>query len=315
MRHIYFGKYPDQIQGNSRVTKEQLADLTQPQRDRLSFIELRLRFFGDVRRQDLVTRFGIQTAAATRDLSLYREMAPRNLEYDKRTKLYARSEWFVPVFEFSADRVLTWLAHGFGDSQPLQYRQVVPCEVPAGPNQPNLDVLSAVTRAIHGNRLVEIAYRALTTGLTTRVVAPFALATDGLRWHTRAFDRRSKEFRDFVLTRMADARLVEGEIKEHEVRDKDIQWNRIVELELVPHPANIQHPDAIEADYGMENGVLKLPLRAALAGYVLRRWNVDCSEKHNLKGPEYHLWLRNRQALYGVGNLLLAPGYELKGAA
>ncbi|MDG4065097.1 WYL domain-containing protein, partial [Pseudomonas aeruginosa] len=48
----------------------QLADLTQPQRDRLAFVELRIRFIGEIRRQDLVSRFGIQSAAATRDLAL-----------------------------------------------------------------------------------------------------------------------------------------------------------------------------------------------------------------------------------------------------
>ena len=50
-------------------------------------------------------------------------------------------------------------------------------------------------------------------------------------------------------------------------------------------------------------------LRAAMAGYLMRRWNVDCTEDHSLKGGEHHLWLRNRQALYGVTNLVLAPGY------
>ena len=49
---------------------EQLADLTQPQRDRLAFVELRVRFIGEMRRQDLVARFGIQSAAASRDLAL-----------------------------------------------------------------------------------------------------------------------------------------------------------------------------------------------------------------------------------------------------
>jgi len=43
--------------------------MTQTQRDRLAFIELRLRFVGKIRRQDLVTRFGIQTVAATRDIA------------------------------------------------------------------------------------------------------------------------------------------------------------------------------------------------------------------------------------------------------
>lgn len=51
-------------------------------------------------------------------------------------------------------------------------------------------------------------------------------------------------------------------------------------------------------------------MRAAVAGYVPRRWNVDCPEDHSLDGPEYHLWLKNRQALYGVENLVIAPGYQ-----
>ena len=54
------------------MPKDQLAELTQSQRDRLAFIELRVRFVGEIRRQDLVARFGIQSAAATRDLALYK---------------------------------------------------------------------------------------------------------------------------------------------------------------------------------------------------------------------------------------------------
>jgi predicted DNA-binding transcriptional regulator YafY len=145
--------------------------------------------------------------------------------------------------------------------------------------------------------------------LTTREIVPFGLADSGLRWHVRAFDRRSGEFRDFVLGRLDDARILSGRVADHEKPDQDIQWNRITELELVPHPANVQHPDTIEAEYGMTDGVLKIRARAAMAGYLLRRWNVDCTEDHSLKGGEYHLWLRNRQALYGVTNLVLAPGY------
>ena len=154
------------------------------------------------------------------------------------------------------------------------------------------------------------SYRALTSGLTTREIVPFALADNGQRWHVRAFDRRSGEFRDFVLARIADAKTLSSEIGENETSDRDNQWNRIVDLELVPHPANVQHPDTIEAEYGMEDGQLKVLVRAALAGYLVRRWNVDRTEDHRLRGPEFHLWLRNRQALHGVTNLLLAPGSE-----
>jgi hypothetical protein len=63
-------------------------------------------------------------------------------------------------------------------------------------------------------------------------------------------------------------------------------------------------------DYGMINCLLNLNVRAALAGYLLRRWNVDCTEAASLKGGEYQLWLRNRVTLYGAENLILAPGFD-----
>jgi predicted DNA-binding transcriptional regulator YafY len=291
------------------MSNEEIADLTQAQRDRLAFTDLRLRFIGEIRRQDLVTRFGIQAAAATRDIAQYKEIAPRNLDYDPKSKVYVRGEWFRPAFEFPAERVLIWLSQGFGDGEPLRFKSLVPCESPGLLSKPDLEILSVLTRAIHRKSAVEIAYRALSSGLTTREIVPFALADNGLRWHLRAFDRRSGEFRDFVLGRFDDARLLPGEVADHETPAQDNQWTRITELELVPHPANVQHPDTIEAEYDMEGGVLKVRTRAAMAGYLLRRWNVDCTDDHSLKGGEYHLWLRNRLALYGVANLVLAPGY------
>lgn len=291
------------------MSSDRLSGMTQAQRDRLAFVELRLRFVGEIRRQDLVTRFDIQAAAATRDIAQYKEMAPGNMEYDPKGKVYVCASWFRPLFDFPAERVLTWLSQGYGDGEPIRWKGVVAQEGTSLPGKIDLELLSVLTRAIHQGAAVEIAYRALSSGLTTREIVPFALADSGLRWHVRAFDRRSGEFRDFVLGRLDDAQLLPGPVADHEKSDQDIQWNRITELELVPHPANVQHPDTIEAEYGMEGGVLKFRARAAMAGYLLRRWNVDCTDDHSLKGGEYHLWLRNRQALYGVTNLVLAPGY------
>ena len=97
------------------MSNERLTDLTQPQRDRLAFVELRVRFIGEIRRQDLVARFGIQSAAATRDLALYKELAPGNIDYDPRGKSYVYGNDFRPVFDFEPERVLAWLTQGFGD--------------------------------------------------------------------------------------------------------------------------------------------------------------------------------------------------------
>lgn len=61
----------------------------------------------------------------------------------------------------------------------------------------------------------------------------------------------------------------------------------------------------------MENGLLLIKTRAALAGYLLSFWNVDCSERFELNSGRHSLALKNRLTLYGVENLVIAPGYEV----
>lgn len=293
------------------MSNEEIANLTQPQRDRLAFVELRVRFIGAIRRQDLVSRFGIQSAAATRDLALYKELAPNNIDYDTKGKTYVTGQAFRPVFDFPPERVLAWLSQGFGDGEPTKIKSWISCEIPSRLSQPDLDTLACVTRAIHQECPLRVVYHSLSSGGTEREIVPFALIDNGLRWHARAFDRRSGDFRDFVITRMKQPEVLRGgEVLPQEKSDQDIQWTRIVEVDLVPHP-DAPHPEITEMDYAMTAGVLKMKLRAATAGYILRQWSVDCSSDHSLRGPEYRLWLKDHLALYGVKNAVLAPGYRI----
>ena len=291
------------------MSSDVLSQLTQAQRDRLSYIEMKLRFLGDVRRQDLVERFGIQVAAATRDIAAYKEIAPGNISYDTRSKVYMHGADFKPVFDFPHERVLAWLAQGFGDGEPARLKSWIACEVPSRLTRPNLDILSCATRAIYQQCPLAIVYHSVSSGRTKREIVPFALIDNGLRWHVRAFDRKAQEFRDFVITRIEKAQVIKTTaIEGHEQSDQDIQWNRIVELDLIPHPDQ-PHPEITEMDYGMEGCVLHIRLRAATAGYILRKWSVDCSPDLSLRGPEYRLWLKDYLAIYGVKNAVLAPGY------
>lgn len=136
------------------------------------------------------------------------------------------------------------------------------------------------------------------------------LVDNGLRWYVRGFDRSRQQFADFVINRIEQISLLEGFIIESEAKTADQQWHQTIELDLRPHPS-LAHPETIEREYNMQNGRLTVPVRAAVAGYVLRRWNVDCSSDHRLRGPEYHLWLQNTQALAGIENLILAPGFSM----
>ena len=292
------------------MTTEKLAELTQTQRERLAFLELRVRFTGEIRRQDLIKRFGIQSAAASRDLALYKDLAPGNIDYDSKDKSYVLGLDFRPVFDFQPERVLLWLTQGFGDGEPIRLNAWVDSESPSRLTHPDMDVLASVTRAIHQKCPLGIEYHSISSGRTEREIVPFALIDNGLRWHVRAFDRKSQEFRDFVITRIGRPIVLPRlSVATHEISDQDIQWTRIVELELVPHPDQ-PRPEITEMDYGMRDGALRMKLRAATAGYILRKWNVDCSPDHSLHGHEYRLWLKDHLAIYGVRNAVLAPGYR-----
>lgn len=282
--------------------------LSHAQRERLAYLELRAFFVGELRRADLEARFSIKPAAATRDLNAYRALAPDNLVYDRGVRAYLPSEQFQAVFGFAADRVLSWLLNGFGDGQALKLGRSIPCEGPGALVQPDFGILAVLTRAIHGSHAVQVSYLSLSSGQSHREIVPVALADNGSRWHVRAYDRSRARFSDFVLTRIAKAKMLPEEAAEHERLTSDAQWSRIVDLELVPHPG-LKHPEAVAADYAMRDGMLALKVRAALAGYALLRWGVDCSVDHRLDAARHHLWLRNPQTLYGVESAVLAPGY------
>lgn len=290
-----------------------VADLSQAQRERIAYLELKAYFAGELRRADIEERFGVKPAAATRDLAAYRQLAPANLSYDVLARCYRPTNVFKPAFEFSPDRVMAWLLHGFGDGLDLKLRKAMPCEGPGNLVRPDLDILATVTRAMSARSALEVTYLSLSSGAATRELVPVALADNGLRWHVRAFDRSNGRFGDFVLSRITEAEELDGLVGEQELLPADEQWARIVDMEVVPHPG-VRCAEAIEADYAMEGGVLRLRARAALAGYVLRRWSIDCTPDHALDPAAHHLWLRNPQTLYGVQSAVFAPGAREGGA-
>ena len=299
-------------QSKPKITSDTLDRSSLAQRERLAYIEFRLFFLGDARRQDLMQRFGIAPAAATRDFALYRELCPDNISFEGSSKIYVFGTAFKPVFEHNVERVLMMLSRGFGDGTGQVQGALLSCELPPILNRPSVDILAPITRAIHQQKAVRMRYFSHSSELSKREIVPFALANDGLRWHVRALDRKSGKFRDFVFTRMEATQLLADRLPTRdELSDQDNQWNRVVELDVVPHPDR-EHPEIIERDYGMVDGVLHLKMRAALAGYVLRQWQVDCSGDHSVEDIGCRLWLRDVLALYGVDSAVLTLGYYKK---
>jgi predicted DNA-binding transcriptional regulator YafY len=285
---------------------DQLEEIAQSQRERLFHIEFRAFFLGRVSRGDLMRRFGVREAAATRDLALYRALAPGNLRFDGTAKIYLCAEGFAPIFRHEPQQTLTAIAEGLGDDEVGEVGPHVRVERPLRLHHPAIATIAAVSRAIAERRLLRVDYVSLASGPSTRLIAPFALVDTGVRWHARAFDRRRGRFLDFVLTRIDRAELLTERPLPAEEREADDQWSRVVELELVPHPG-LARPAAVERDLGMEGGVRRIRLRAALVGYALLHWGVDSTPDHRLAPDRHQLWLRNTPTLYGVENLDIAP--------
>lgn len=290
----------------TRVDK-MLAHVPSSQAERLAFIEARLYFLGELQRQDVVKRFSIASVQASRDLSLYKQLAPKNLSYDYRGRTYEPSDKFKRIFNLSAENLLWWLKSGLGDGLP--HPQGFPTESVIALCVPDADMLAQVTRATYRNRVLEITYLSLFGGAKKRLIVPHALVDSGKRWHVRAFDRDYNRFSDFVINRIQAAQVLEVEFSKHEQAIADTQWNRQITLVLVPHP-QIMHKAAIEADYLMKNGQIQVKCRAAIAGYMLRHWGVDCSAANTLNPEEYRLALHNTDSLTGVESADLAPGHK-----
>lgn len=285
------------------------ADASPNQRERLWQIDFLARFRGQVTRQDLVRRFGIALSNATRDFTLYRQLAPDNLDYDHREKVYRRTPVFQPLFTYDREHTLQALSLGQGVGlEPCA--QAILVDAAHALNQPDLETLASVSRAIYASQALKIGYVSVASGEGIREIVPHSLVNTGLRWHTRAYCRSHGQFRDFVLTRITSTQEISGEVNvDVEAWPQDEEWNNELVLELIPHP-RAPYAHAIELDYGLAPGQsIQVPVRAATAGYLLRRWGVDCSLDAHLNPDEYQLALRDPHRIAQQANLAIAPGF------
>lgn len=286
-----------------------LDDINFTQKQLLAYIDFKLMFVGYVTRAEIVSYFEKGLTSATKDINLYKELCPLNMDYDTKQKKYFQASSFKPLFKHDPRKTLVKLSNQITDGFDAVGDITFPVEAPSQLNIPDIFIVAKLVQAVINQKPVNIIYTSLSSGSGARELVPHSIVDNGLRWHVRAYDRKTSSFRDFVLTRITKVTIKQESVSPNEQKLEDHQWMRMMPLQLVPHPHNVQHPIAIALDYGMDNGALSLNVRAAMVGYLLRRWNVDCTADAELVGAEYQLWLKNRQTLFGAENLAIAPGY------
>jgi len=261
-------------------TNKPTKDLAWSALQRLQFIEFRLLWEGHVNRSDLIEAFGISVPQSTLDFREYLERAPRNMDYDKRRKHYFPTTTFTPVFiTDSADVYLSQLVamgiNGEEKSFPGLIGATPPFDLlPSPERRVDRDTLQQLLKAIRENLSLEIHYQSLSTATPGwRRVTPHALASDGLRWHVRAYCHAKEQFRDFVLGRIMGIR---GDQPSEVLGASDADWNEIVKVTIAPNPALTEDQQKIiERDYAMKGGKSVIILRRSLLFYLKRRLGVD----------------------------------------
>ena len=171
--------------------KERSTSLRWGVEQRLEFIEFHLFWEGGVNRADITSYFGVSVPQASKDLSQYQELAPKNIRYDRSEKRYFASDSFKPLFlKPDADRYLiqlrsiadgvlapeeSWLGQEPSfDTLPMPRRNVDP------------DILRSVLGTLRGRRALEIRYQSLSASRPKAIwrwITPHAFGYDGHRWH------------------------------------------------------------------------------------------------------------------------------------
>lgn len=254
---------------------------------RLEFIDFQLYWEGTINRSHIMERFGVSVPQASTDLSQYRESAPANLIYDTGQRRYVATPEFQPVFiQPNAERYLAQLRAiseniiSVEDTMMVGTPSVDVTPVPSRRVTP--EVLRSLLNAVRQGRSINIKYQSmddLKPKPTLRSITPHAVASDGLRWHVRAYCSTEKRFRDFIISRCLEIGAL-GEPEESSTNDRD--WNTKFDVVLIPNPklSKLQR-QVIELDYGMAKGRATVSVRYALLYYFDKRLRLDVAEQHD----------------------------------
>lgn len=124
-----------------------------------------------------------------------------------------------------------------------------------------------------------------------RTLEPHTLVKAGRRWHVRGYCLDRQEFRDFVVGRMSNVKLLE--VPSVSKVEADVTWSTVTQLRIVAHPAlTPAQQRVIRNEYFGGAAARVESCRTALLGYLVQeiRAATDTDRQHP---PEYQLAVEN----------------------
>jgi len=278
-------------------------------RQRLHYIEVMAWYTGVVTRSDVAKAFGLSDPAATKDLKLYGDLAPGNLLYNHSVFGFVPSHGFCAIFaDLTPAVVLPFIAANLAVANGPYGAELIyglpTASLPLPARLPSQQTLAQITRAIYGSRKLRVSYRSLSDrdlrerpdNQAERILEPHSLVNTGIRWHVRAYNAETCDFRDFVLSRIVEAECLETPAESNMQYDDD--WVESVSLMLAPHSGlDALKRESLLLDYGASGDIIEVNVRRALLGYMLQRLNVDTTPEHGMNPNACQLMLLNRDEI------------------
>jgi hypothetical protein len=274
------------------------------QQQRLRFIESALIWEGSIQRKRVCDVFKVNANHVTKDYHLYKSYFPKALEYNPSSRAYEPGIKFKPVLakEDPAEYLALLLAYAHSESDsmlPVLGADALRVEIIPTPSVSlNSEILRLVLQATRHRKGLEITYQSMSSAKSKeRIVWPQALIYTGTQWHVRAFDSTHEQFRNFAITRIAEAQptSVIRDVRS----DLDTAWHAFERAEVVPHPKLNEHQKAVVAhEYGMRRQagqwIWTVDIRQCLVGYFAVNYRLDLPGDNPLRD---RIVLRNKKAL------------------
>lgn len=252
------------------VSETSPSDLSPAAIQRLMHVERCLFWRGELQRADLIETFGINPVQAAKDFRAYMERYPGNMEYSKSRRRYLPLPGFMP-------RLIepTTLDEFANVPSPL----VPVAKWPLPKRRATPQVLQAMVAAVRERQKIEVHYQSMTGEKPAwRWLSPHAFASDGERWHVRAFCHTRGQFRDFVLGRILSTRHVKASDVDP-LSDRD--WNTFIEVLVTPNPSlEEEKRQAIAAEYDLPPKSMEttLNLRQSMLFYVKAKFDPEVND-------------------------------------
>ena len=244
---------------------------------RFWLIELLANWEGRISGGHLQHYFKLGRQQASKVIKQYQAAYPDRILYCASAKSY------LPTADFTAEFIgndvaeyLNWIS---GQSSQLsvtdnKYYLAHAILSPPARNVSPL-IMRPLVQAMRQHERLEVDYGAVTNpDRSGRIIVPIRFVNTGRRWHLRAWCEKAQGYRDLVLSRLHGTPSSEG--KAATTLPPDTAWHTEVTLRIQPEPRLSEAQQAaLIHDYDMQNGELALPIRAALAQYLLHELQIN----------------------------------------